>query len=63
MDSLSNNKLITRQFFRLLPIQILLAVIPSLNGIISSIFAGNFADRADDPHLKRGLLRRRWRPE
>ena len=44
MDSVTNSKLISRQFFRLLPIQILLAIIPSLNGIISSLFAGNFAD-------------------
>ena len=37
-----NRKLITRLFFRLLPMQILLAVIGSVNGIISSLFAGNY---------------------
>ena len=37
----SNDKIISSLFFRLLPAQILLVGIPSLNGIISSLFAGN----------------------
>lgn len=35
-------KLITRLFFRLLPFQILLAAIASVNGIVSSLFATNY---------------------
>lgn len=37
----SNDKIISKLFFRLLPVQILLVGIPSLNGIISSLFASN----------------------
>ena len=39
--TLANDKVISKQFFRLLPVQILLVAIPSLNGIISSIFGSN----------------------
>ena len=35
-------KLISRLFFRLLPFQILLAAIASVNGIVSSLFATNY---------------------
>ena len=40
-NAASNDKIISSLFFRLLPAQILLVGIPSLNGIISSLFAGN----------------------
>ncbi len=39
--TLANDKVISKQFFRLLPVQILLVAIPQLNGIISSIFGAN----------------------
>ena len=39
-----DRKLMTRLFFRLLPIQILLAAINSVNGIVSSLFASNGVD-------------------
>lgn len=35
-------KMITRLFFRLLPVQILLAAVSSVNGIVSSFFATNY---------------------
>ena len=38
----SNRKMLTRLMFRLLPIQILLAAIGAVNGIVSSYFASNF---------------------
>lgn len=44
MEALSDRKLISRQYFRLLPIQILLVLVQSINGIISSIFGSNFGD-------------------
>ena len=44
MEALSNRKLTSRQFFRLLPIQVLLVMVQSVNGIISSIFGSNFAN-------------------
>ena len=37
----ANDKVISKQFFRLLPVQILLIVIPNLNGFISGLFATN----------------------
>ena len=37
----SDGNLITRLFFRLLPIQILLAAINAVNGTVSSLFAAN----------------------
>ena len=40
-QTLANDKVISKVFFRLLPAQILLVAIPSLNGIISSIFGSN----------------------
>ena len=39
--SRSEVKMVRRQFFRLLPFQVLLLVVNSLNGIIASIFASN----------------------
>ncbi len=41
----SDYQLLTRQFFRLLPYQILLIVLSSINEIISSLFAGNYVGR------------------
>ena len=38
----ANAKMVTRQLFRLLPIQILLAAVGSVNGIVSSFFASNY---------------------
>ena len=38
----ANFKMITALFFRLLPIQVLLAAIGSVDEIVSSLFAGNF---------------------
>lgn len=38
----NSNSMMTKLLFRLLPVQILLALIGSVNGFISSIFAGNF---------------------
>lgn len=40
-NTVSNDRIISNLFFRLLPAQILLVAIPNLNGIISSLFAGN----------------------
>ena len=37
-----NSQLITKLFFRLLPIQIFLAAVSAVNGIVSSLFASNF---------------------
>ena len=37
----SNDRVISKQFFSLLPAQILLVFIPSLNGIISGLFGSN----------------------
>lgn len=41
----SDYRLLSRQFFRLLPYQILLIVLSSINEIISSIFASNYIGR------------------
>ena len=38
----SNTKMLTKLMFRLLPVQILLAAVGSVNGIVSSFFATNF---------------------
>lgn len=38
----SNGRMVTKLLFRLLPIQILLALISAVNGIVSSLFASNF---------------------
>ena len=38
----SDTRLISRLFFRLLPLQILLELISAVSGIITSLFAGNF---------------------
>ena len=40
----ANERTVTKLMFRLLPIQILIAVIASLNSIISALFASNFID-------------------
>ena len=42
MDRQSNAKMVTRLLFRLLPIQILLAAVGAVNGIVSSYFASNY---------------------
>ena len=42
MDHPSNMKMITKLLFRLLPIQILLAAVGAVNGIVSSYFATNY---------------------
>ena len=42
MKKTSNMKIVTGQMFKLLPIQILLAAVGSLNAIVSSIFASNY---------------------
>ena len=42
MDRHSNAKMVTRLLFRLLPIQILLAAVGAVNGIVSSFFASNY---------------------
>ena len=38
----ANAKTVTRLMLRLLPIQVLLAAVGSVNGIVSSFFASNF---------------------
>ena len=38
----ANAKMITRLLFRLLPVQVLLAVVGAVNGIVSSFFASNY---------------------
>ena len=42
MNQTSNRKMITKLMFRLLPVQILLSLVGSVNGIVSSYFASNF---------------------
>ena len=38
----SNSRMVTKLLFRLLPVQILLAAISAVNGVVSGLFAGNF---------------------
>ena len=38
----ANAKMVTKLLFRLLPIQIVLAAVGSVNGIVSSFFASNY---------------------
>ena len=38
----ANTKVVSKLIFRLLPIQILLAAVGSINGIVSSYFASNY---------------------
>ena len=38
----ANTKVVSKHMFRLLPIQILLAVVGAVNGIVSSYFASNY---------------------
>ena len=42
MNNASDSRLLSRLFFRLLPIQILLLLITTVNNIISSLFASNY---------------------
>lgn len=42
MNQNANAKMVTKLLFRLLPIQILLAAISAVNGIVSSFFASNY---------------------
>ena len=42
MNQAANAKMVTRLLFRLLPIQILLAAVSAVNGIVSSLFASNY---------------------
>lgn len=42
MNQAANTKMLTRLMFRLLPVQILLAGVGAVNGIVSSFFASNF---------------------
>ena len=38
----SNTKLISKLFFRLLPLLVLLDLVSAVSGMISSLFAGNY---------------------
>ena len=42
MNRVSNRKMLTRLLFRLLPVQILLAAVGAVNGMVSSFFASNY---------------------
>ena len=42
MNQTANTKMVTKLLFRLLPIQIILAAVGAVNGIVSSYFASNF---------------------
>ena len=42
MNQAANAKMVTKLLFRLLPVQILLAAVGAVNGIVSSFFASNF---------------------
>ncbi|MCR5576836.1 MAG: polysaccharide biosynthesis C-terminal domain-containing protein [Oscillospiraceae bacterium] len=42
MNQTANCKMVSRLLFRLLPIQVLLAAVGAVNGIVSSFFASNF---------------------
>ena len=39
---LSDGEMLSKQFYRLLPIQVLLCIIGAVNGIVSSLFASNY---------------------
>ncbi|MBP3216222.1 MAG: ATP-binding protein [Clostridium sp.] len=41
-DTLDGRKMLARQMFRLMPVQIILCASPSVNGIISGLFASNY---------------------
>ena len=41
-ETSANAKMVTKLLYRLLPVQILLNVVGSVNGIVSSIFATNY---------------------
>lgn len=45
-DKAVDTGLISKLFFRLLPVQILLSVVTAVNGTVSSLFAGNFCGPA-----------------
>ena len=42
MEQKANLKMLTKLMFRLLPVQILLAAVSAVNGIVSSFFASNY---------------------
>ncbi len=42
MNQKANAKMVTKLMFRLLPIQILLAMVGAVKGIVSSFFASNY---------------------
>ena len=42
----SDSRMVTELLFRLLPVQILLAAVGTVNGIVSGLFAGNFVGEA-----------------
>ena len=42
MNQTANAKMVTRLLFRLLPVQVLLAAVGAVNGIVSSFFASNY---------------------
>ena len=42
----SDSRMVTMLLFRLLPVQILLAAVGTVNGIVSGLFAGNFVGEA-----------------
>ena len=42
MTQSANTKMLTKLMFRLLPIQVLLAAVGAVNGIVSSFFASNY---------------------
>ena len=42
----SDSRMVTKLLFRLLPVQILLAAVGTVNGIVSGLFAGNFVGEA-----------------
>ena len=41
-EQAANAKMVTKLLFRLLPVQILLAAVGAVNGIVSSFFASNY---------------------
>ncbi len=41
-DQAANTRMVSRLMFRLLPVQVLLAVVGAVNGLVSSFFASNF---------------------
>ena len=59
MNQKANAKMVTKLMFRLLPIQILLAMVGAVNGIVSSFFASNSGRHAGCvPHADQCQYRR-----